>query len=312
LDDGGAPGNGLESDTLTISATVFDDDTQSATTSRLINVSNVAPTVALNPVGGVSENSTATLTGSFTDVGVLDAHTVTVNWGDLNEGDSSTFLVPAIQTPAGASTFPVGSTFNSTTDNAVLTITSIDTTTGQVGFSVAHKYLDDGLAPGNSTESDSIAISAIVADDDSGSGSSTRLATLNNTSPSLTLNTPAGYFVNAPANLTGSYTDIGLLDQQSLVVAWGDSTSNSTFLIDSIQDASGAATLSVGDTFNSSTDSAVLTITSIDTVTGQVGFSVGHQYTSIGTKTITVDIADDDLGVDSESINVTVNEPPIL
>ena len=46
-------------------------------------------------------------------------------------------------------------------------------TTGQVGFSVQHQYLDDGLAPGNDTASDTSTIGVTVADDDTHTGSDT-------------------------------------------------------------------------------------------------------------------------------------------
>ena len=70
-------------------------------------------------------------------------------------------------------TLNVGDTFNSSTDSAVLTITSINGLTGQVGFTVQHQYLDDGLAPGNNTASDTSTIGVTVADDDTQSGSDT-------------------------------------------------------------------------------------------------------------------------------------------
>ena len=55
----------------------------------------------------------------------------------------------------------------------VLTITSINATTGQVSFSVQHQYLDDGLAPGNGTTSDISTIGVTVADDDTQTGNNT-------------------------------------------------------------------------------------------------------------------------------------------
>ena len=309
LDDGGAPGNGLETDTLTISATVFDDDTQNAATSRFVNVSNVAPTVSLSAVAGVLENGTLTLEGSFTDIGKLDVHTVTVNWADPNDSDISTFVVPGILTASGAATFPVGTTFSSTTDNAELTITSINTSTGEVGFSVQHQFLDDGKALGNDTESDTSAISVSVTDDDGGSASSTRLATISNASPSLALDEVTDIFVNGTATLTGSYADTGELDAQTLSVQWGDLSTGSTFAIRAVRNAAGTNTLIPGNTFESTTDDAVLTITFFDEDTRRVGFSVSHQYTSTGTKNITVDIVDDDLGADSEGVPVLVSNP---
>ena len=144
-----ALGNNTSSDVSTIGVTVADDDAQSGNNTTTVTVHNVAPTVALNAVSDINENDVATLTGSYTDIGLLDAHTVTVNWADLNNGLASTFAVSAIRNAAGTATLHVGDTFNSSTDSAVLTVTSINAATGQVGFSVQHQYLDDGLALGD-------------------------------------------------------------------------------------------------------------------------------------------------------------------
>ena len=78
----------------------------------------------------------AMLTGSYTDIGLLDADVLTVNWADANNALASTFAVNAIRTAAGTATLSIGDTFASSTDTAVLTITAIDASTGQVSFSV--------------------------------------------------------------------------------------------------------------------------------------------------------------------------------
>jgi hypothetical protein len=171
--------------------------------------------------------------------------------------------------------------------------------------------LDDGLAPGNDSDSDIVVISATVADDDAQSGATSRFLTINNAHPSLSLSSVPDITVNSSAMLTGAYNDAGLLDGQTLTVDWGDATAASTFLIPAILNAAGVATLNVGDTFNSTSDSAVLTITSIDSNTGQVGFSVGHQYTVSGAKVISASVADDDTGTDVKFATVSVS-PTIL
>src|SRR5205807_8587395 len=57
-----------------------------------VAVANAAPAgLALN-AGAVDEGGTFGLTGSFTDPGVLDAHTVVIDWGD---GSAPTTLAPA-------------------------------------------------------------------------------------------------------------------------------------------------------------------------------------------------------------------------
>jgi hypothetical protein len=295
LDDGPSPGNGTPSDTLAISVYVSDDNYQSDSTTRLIVVDNVTPAVALDPVSAINENGTANVTGTFTDAGLYDAHTLTVNWGDPNGGSSSTFNFPAIYPYSYPYVIP-GTTLYATADSDVLTITSVDPTTGQIGFQLQHQYLDDGLAPGNATDSDISVVSVTVTDDDGGSGTSSRFVTVNNASPTIALNPTFNVVpVGGTATLLGSYSD-GLLDAQSLAITWGDSSANSTFAISAIRNRAGSITLGVNYTFSSSTDGAVLTITSVDTNTGYVAFSVEHQYAIAGLMSVNANITDDDLG----------------
>ena len=287
---------------VTISATATDEDgTFAAGNTVAVSVNNVAPSVALNSVQPVLENGTATLTGSFTDIGLADTHTLLVNWGDPNNSTKSTFVVLA------TSGLAVSETINSTTDSAVLTITALNSATGQVSFSVQHKYADDGLALGNGTDSDTSTIAVTVTDDDGENGANTRFVAVSNSAPALVLNSVPDVSVGGSATLTGNYTDAGLLDAQTLLVQWGDSTT-STFAVSAIRNAAGSQTLSVGNTFNSTSDSAVLTITSVDAITGQVAFSVSHQYGAEGARTISTTITDDDTGNDVEStpVNVTI------
>ena len=65
---------------------------RAATTTKHVQVNNVAPTVALNAVPDIDENGTATITGTYTDIGVLEGHTLTVDWDDPNNNTDSTFL----------------------------------------------------------------------------------------------------------------------------------------------------------------------------------------------------------------------------
>ena len=74
--------------------------------------------------------------------------------------------------------------------------------------------------------------------------------TVNNAAPTLSLNAVPDINVNGTATLTGTFTDIGLSDEHGLLVEWGDNTS-SQFRINAIHDTTGAATLSVDQTFNS-------------------------------------------------------------
>jgi len=124
-------------------------DTQTVTTT----ITNVAPAVSLGGLAAITENDTLTLTGSFADIGRLDAHTVAIDWDDPNDAADATFNVTAIWTVnttngAISQTLSTGNTFNSTTDDSVLTVTGVNVATGEVTFSVTHQYLDDGPAGG--------------------------------------------------------------------------------------------------------------------------------------------------------------------
>ena len=60
------------------------DDANSNTATQTVTVNNVAPaavTVSASPAT-INENDSTTLSGSFTDPGAADTHTVVINWGD--------------------------------------------------------------------------------------------------------------------------------------------------------------------------------------------------------------------------------------
>ena len=244
-------------------------------------VKNVAPAVVLNPVTMINENGVATLTGSYTDPGVLDAHTLAVNWNDPNASPPSTFSIPAIRNAAGIPTLSVGQTFSSSTDEAVLTIIFINSVTGQVDFSVQHQYLDDGLAPGNATIQDTSTISVTVTDDESESGSDTETVLVKNVAP--VLNVAPNQTVNEGQllNLSGIgtpplalFADQGTIDVHTATINWGDGSSPESAVV----------FFSIG--------------------TGALGGT--HTYADDGVYTVTVTIQDDDGGSDTEQFTVTV------
>jgi len=83
--------------TVTAISTESSNGSQAQATAMLpLTVDNVAPAnvqLQLNPAT-FNEGSTTTVSGSFTDPGVLDTHTVTVNWDD---GHSDILNLPASQ-----------------------------------------------------------------------------------------------------------------------------------------------------------------------------------------------------------------------
>lgn len=241
------PRSGTDQDIFSITVEIVDDDGGSYHSSanpdldRCVTVRNVAPAVSLDAVTPVNENGVATLTGSYTDIGILDTHTVVVDWDDPNDThvidwddpnncDLSSFTIPAIRDAAGNPTLAVGQTIASSTDEAVLTITAINATTGQVSFSVQHQYLDDGVAPGNSFSSDTSTITVTVADDDTGSNAASTTVVVNNVNPVLTVSAPITINEGSLLDLLGSggsptvgnFTDVGTLDRHATQIDWGD------------------------------------------------------------------------------------------
>src|SRR5207237_1111024 len=78
---GGTPSAGIP-----VTVTVSDSDANTASASTSITVNNVPPVI---PAGGlklsaatINEGDAVNLTGTFTDPGPLETHTVVINWGD--------------------------------------------------------------------------------------------------------------------------------------------------------------------------------------------------------------------------------------
>ncbi|MCH7662010.1 MAG: hypothetical protein IH933_16010, partial [Euryarchaeota archaeon] len=108
--DGTVAGSHVYGDngSYTVTVTVTDDDGGVGADSFTIEVLNVAPVVLGllldSPV--IFENESVTLSGSFSDPGTLDVHTVVIDWAD---GKSDTLVLPL----------------------------------GQRSFSLSHQYVDD-------------------------------------------------------------------------------------------------------------------------------------------------------------------------
>src|SRR5205814_4318040 len=103
-----------------------------------VTVNNVAPTVAPLTLSStdIDENGQVTLSGTVSDPGLLDTHTVVIAWG---AGEGSTALANADLTYLG---------------------------NGVWAFSASHQYLDDNPS---GTPQDAYSISVTVTDDDTGS-----------------------------------------------------------------------------------------------------------------------------------------------
>ena len=182
--------------------TVSDEDGGSAVTSQTITVANVIPVITGLSVNSavINENGSVTISGSFTDKGIQDTHTVLINWGN---GETSSAAVVVQGSGSGT-------------------------------FSATHQYRDDNPT---STSFDPYTIRATVTDDDGGlSVSSTVGITVNNVIPAIAVlsnTSPEGGNAAEGQSITisGSFTDVGTLDTHKANINWGDGNVSTATLV---------------------------------------------------------------------------------
>ena len=154
------------------------------------NVSAVLTGVTPNATK-LQENGILTLTGTFTDPGTQDNHTVKILWGD---GSPEQIVVLA---------------------------------TGARDFTAIHQYLDDDPS---GTASDVYPIAILVNDGAADSGAGTTRVTVTNSAPTFSAFTQSSATVTEGASLSldGTLSDIGSLDTHTVTVNWGDGSTLET------------------------------------------------------------------------------------
>ena len=175
-----------------VSVKVTDDKGASDTDTTTVTVNNVAPTVTA--VGDViNESEFATVSGTISDLGILDTFNVSIDWGD---GYNETFIYPA----------------------------------ESISFSESHQYLDDDPT---ATPSDDYVVKVTVIDDNYGEGNATTTVTVNNVAPVIyTLDLPAeSVATGTTVNLNAQFSDPGTLDVHSYSIDWGDGSESDTLPI---------------------------------------------------------------------------------
>ncbi len=153
-------------DLQTTDGTVFENVAQ-----QRVVVEGVAPIVQLDPVVAIDEGGTASLSGTFSDVGLLDTFTLVVDWGD------------------------------STSPSNIQTLTFDSSAAAGQPFTLTHPYLDDG-------PTGSFVVTVTVTDDDGAIGSASETVQVSNIDPTITeFNVPSTVQTNTEATLTASATD---------------------------------------------------------------------------------------------------------
>jgi hypothetical protein len=149
-------------------------------------ISNNAPSGITANAPTISENDTATISGSFVDADLNQPHTVTIKWNDSG----------------ATSTIPLAS--------------------GVFSFNASHQYLDDDPTV---TSSDVYAITVDVTDN-AATVSAVTTVTVRNVNPVITAaNGPvAPQPLGSSSSVTAAFTDVGTRDTHKCSFDWDDTT----------------------------------------------------------------------------------------
>ena len=267
--------------------------TDTATAS--ITVNNVAPSVNAGNDQTVNEGDTVSFSGSFTDTGWLDTHTIEWDFGDGGTasgtltpthayGDDGVYTVTLTVTDDDVG---VGTdTLTVTVNNVAPTVEAGDDQTVDEGDTVSFSgsftdpgadthtiewdFGDGGTATGTLTPTHAYGdngvymVTLTVTDDDVGVGSDTLAVTVNNVAPTVEAGDDQTVNEGDTVSFSGSFTDPGA---DTHTIEW--------------------------DLGDGGTASGTLTPT--------------HAYGDNGVYTLTLTITDDDGGVGTGTLTVTVN-----
>ncbi|MFH1921247.1 MAG: PKD domain-containing protein, partial [Planctomycetota bacterium] len=255
-----------DNDVYTVTLTVTDNDGGVGVDTLTVTVGNVAPTVNAGPDRSVDEGDLVSFSGSFTDPGVLDTHTIQWNFGDGNTATGS--LTPPDHTYADNGVYVV--TLRVTDDDGGVGVDTLTVTVGNVAptvnagpdqtvnegapVSFSGSFTDPGAADTHSiqwdfgdgstatgsltpnhiyADDDTYTVTLTVTDDDGGVGIDTLTVTVNNVAP--TVNAGADRAVDEAdlVSFVGSFTDPSSVDTHTILWDFGDGNTASGSLISS-------------------------------------------------------------------------------
>jgi len=289
LDD--HPETGTPWDNIEVKVRVVDDDTGVANSVEVVKVNNVAPTLCIvvdpsagDPVKGTSclnvsltinEGGSVTARGVFQDPGVLDTHTVTIDWG--------------------YDAFP-DTTFNFAPNQAHPML-------DWHAFSASQIYGDNGT----------YTITVEVEDDDTGAATATATITVNNVDPTVDINeTEAGPGVPGTILADGSGAkDDGTLDVPTFVTRAGTAVQFAAHATDPGSDDL-SFTWNWGDGSPMTVVTSLVNPPNADLANSpsvqprDIITTAVHTWTKACLYNVNVDVLDDDSGTERDETSVVV------
>lgn len=279
------------------------------------------------PTGDIPVGATVVADASFADPGAIDTHTATLSWGDTTS--SSGTVDQLLDTVTAGHAYAVGGIYTVT-----LTLTDDD---GGIAFATGVVDINgvpsaDAHGPYSGTEGAVIALSGSAGDVDGDPVTTEWVFSPGPIDPG-TVCTPTATTTLTPT--VSCNDDVVLAAQLTVddginipVVSTSSVTVDNAAALVGIPSVTGAA-FSAGETLTAAapfTDSGtndthtasidwgdlVSTPATMAESGGSGTASATHVYATAGTYTVTVTVVDDDGAVDSESIVVVVNTPPVV